>query len=173
MMQDDCASREDLMITKFEKIIFWKVILNDDMIATQMKKTVSFLSVIKVRYRIAGRSHDEYEYEYIPDETRDIIMRARSWKYGPVHRKWRISKIRTHHFDDQCVLRENFLWRHTDGIRNYHRIYFDISITYRRQCKYQCWHVFQNSFDWWHWLDFWTGSFLSFWRTSMIRTRLD
>ena len=32
---------------------------------------------------------------------------------------------------------------------------------------------FPNSFDWRHWLDFWTGSFLSFWRTSMIRIRFD
>ena len=68
---------------------------------TDEKKTVSVLSVIKVRNRIAGRSHDEYDYDNISDETRDIITRARSWKYDFAHRNWRISKIRTYHFDDQ------------------------------------------------------------------------
>ena len=148
------------------------------------KYTTSVLSVIKVRYRIAGRSHDEYEYDHISGETRDIIIRAWSWKYDTAHR-WSFSMSLRIQIRSQ-------IWKELTDIASFRwsvRIKGKLSLTsYWRHQKLSSnifWYIDYVSstmqisvltcfaIDWWHWLDFWTGSFLSFWRTSMIRIRFD
>ena len=149
------------------------------------KHTIVVLSVIKVRYRIAQRSNDKYEYDHISRETRNVTIRWCSWKIS-VRSSMTVWTVDTHTNHISVVKgtdgyrkyvrvismistyeKKYIHWRHTDGSGHDLRIKFDIKITYCRKYKYQNWRDFPNSFDWCHWLDFWADSFLPFWRCNI------
>ena len=75
MMQDAYESREDLMITKLKKNI----------LKTYYQWWHDRETNKNIRYRKADRGDDEYEYDHISDETRNIFIRSYSSKWDPTH----------------------------------------------------------------------------------------